>query len=145
MEHQRDDRAVGRLREGWVEFLNPYDWSHVGTLTTDRVELSRDAFARKFLNTYTRVLARLAQGRLGWFAVVEGDRHEDRRTHLHFAVSGTASLTIKQMQAAWSLGQTKILRFDDAKGGLAYLTKHLPDCTDGVIISSFLQQRPERD
>jgi hypothetical protein len=124
-----------RLRRAWTAFLQRYAWDHVGTLTTDRIELSRDAFARRFLNQYTRVLARRAQRPLHWCAVVEGDPIEDRRTHLHFVIGGTADLTIRHMEAAWSLGQSKILLFDDTRGGLAYLTKSLPADSDGLIIS----------
>jgi hypothetical protein len=124
-----------RLRRAWTDFLQRYSWDHVGTLTTDRIELSRDAFARRFLNQYTRVLARRAQRALHWCAVIEGDPTEDRRTHLHFVIGGTADLTIRHMEAAWSLGQSKILLFDDTRGGLAYLTKSLPADSDGLIIS----------
>ena len=137
----QDGQQASRLREAWLEFLQRFEWSHVGTLTTDRVELGRDEFAERFRNRYTRILARRAQRSLHWLAVVEGDRHADRRTHLHFAIGGTARITIRHMEAAWSLGHTKILRFDDALGGLSYLSKSLPDDTDGIIISRRLQPR----
>jgi hypothetical protein len=133
-----------RLRRAWTDFLQRYAWDHVGTLTTDRFELSRDAFARRFLNQYTRVLARRAQRALHWCAVVEGDPIEDCRTHLHFVIGGTADLTIRHMEAAWSLGQSKILLFDDTRGGLAYLTKSLPADSDGLIISRRLQPLTSR-
>ena len=140
--------ALPRLRRAWAEFLNRYSWDHFGTLATDRLELSRDALARRFLNQYTRVLARRAQRALHWCAVVEGDPIEDRRTHLHFVIGGTADLTIRQMEAAWSIGRSKILLFDDTRGGLAYLTKSLPLDSDGLIISRRLQllaARPPAD
>jgi len=128
-----------RLRRAWTEFLERYEWNHVGTLTTDRIELSQRAFQRRFLDQYTRVLARRAQRALHWCAVVEGDPIKDRRTHLHFVIGGTAGLTIRHMEAAWSLGQSKILLFDDTRGGLAYLTKSLPVDSDGLIISRRLR------
>lgn len=128
-----------RLRRAWTEFLQRYEWNHVGTLTTEQIELSCDAFTRQFLNRYTRVLARRAQHALHWCAVVEGDLIEDRRTHLHFVIGGTADLTIRQMEAAWPMGRSKILLFDDTLGGLAYLTKSLPLDSDGLIISRRLQ------
>ena len=137
MDHNND--ATQRLWLGWTEFLQRYEWDHIGTLTTDRVELSRDAFARRFVNQYTRVLARRAQRALHWCAVVEGDPIEDRRTHLHFVIGGTADLTIRHMEAAWSLGQTKILLFDDTREGISYLTKSLPLDSDGLIISRHLK------
>jgi hypothetical protein len=131
--------SAPRLWRAWTEFLHRYAWDHVGTLTTDRIELSRDAFARRFLNQYTRVLARRAQRALHWCAVVEGDPREDRRTHLHFVIGGTADLTIRHMEEAWSIGRSKILLFDDSRGGLAYLTKSLPVDGDSLILSRRLQ------
>lgn len=133
-----------RLREGWLQFLQRYEWSHLGTLTTDHVELSRDGFERQFLHRFTRILARRAQRPLHWFAVIEGDPHADRRTHLHFVIGGTSQVSIKQMEAAWSLGQSKILRFDETRGGLRYLTKTIREGTDAVLISRRLEHRQPR-
>jgi hypothetical protein len=48
MDHSSD--SPPRLRQAWTDFLRRYAWDHFGTLTTDRIELSRDAFARRFLN-----------------------------------------------------------------------------------------------
>ncbi len=128
-----------RLLRAWKDFLQRYAWDHVGTLTTDRIELSRDAFTKRFVNQYIRVLARRAQRALHWCAVVEGDPIEDRRSHLHFVIGGTADLTVRHLEAAWSIGQSKILLFDDTRGGIAYLTKSLPVDSDALIISRHLK------
>ena len=94
------DPAPTRLPDAWVEHLQRFEWSHIGVLTTKHVELSQDGFKRKFLDVYVRVLTRRAQRPLHWFAVIEGDPYQDRRTHLHFSIGGTSALTVKQMEGA---------------------------------------------
>ena len=114
--------ARGRLRRAWTEHLGQYEWSHFATLTT-RFPMTAVQLRREFEYGYVRRLARIAQGAVPWFCVVE---HGATGTaHVHALLACTETLGIEQMRAAWRLGFTHVEAYDWRRGAAFYLTKEL--------------------
>lgn len=121
----RSERAGdgGALRRAWADHLTRYQWSHFVTLTT-RLTMTPDQLRREFVSGYVRRLARVAQGPVPWFYVVERGAG---MPHLHALLGGTEDLSLEEVRRAWRLGFTDAERYDAGRGAAYYLTKELVD------------------
>lgn len=125
------------LKRAWAHFLERRAWNHVATLTT-RHERSSAVLVRTFENTFLRTLARMAQRRIRWFAVVEGGFDDDSRTHIHALLSGTELLRTKQIESAWPFGFTRITSYSQSEGIELYVSKSLAKATESWRMSRSL-------
>lgn len=125
--------ANGTLRSAFVELLAPYAWSHVATATS-RYDEGVEKLFREFRNGFVRRLTKMAQGAIPFFVVAE--RTHAEHAHLHAVIAGSESLQIKQIEAAWKYGFTRIERFDPDRGALPYLAKGISRDNDDFDLSA---------
>ena len=126
----RSERAgEGRaLRQAWADHLTRYEWSHFVTLTS-RLSMTPDHLRREFVSGYVRRLARMAQGPVPWFYVVE---RSAGMPHLHALLARTDDLSLEEIRRAWKLGFTDAERYDARRGAAYYLTKEMVDAETGA-------------
>lgn len=91
------------------------------TLTT-RLAMTPDQLRREFVSGYVRRLARMAQGPVPWFYIVERGAG---MPHLHALLGGAEDLSLEEVRRAWRLGFTDAERYDHRRGAAFYLTKEL--------------------
>lgn len=108
--------------------MSQYHWSHFATLTT-RCPTSAARLRQEFEHGYVRRLARMAQGPVPWFCVVE--HGSTGAAHVHALLARTEPLAIEQLRGAWKLGFTHVEAYDWRRGAAFYLTKEL-DAGDGA-------------
>jgi hypothetical protein len=125
------------LRDALRVWIGGFLWNHVATLTT-KDPRSRAHLLRDFQRRFVRKLERAAQGYVAWFVVIE--ESAPRHWHLHVALAGTASLTIKMMQKAWRLGFTRITLLENPPAAIGYLVKELQRFPENFDISPRLFQ-----
>lgn len=122
-----------RLREGFVSFLSPYEWTHVITATS-RFEVSVTALFGEFRRGFIRRLARMAQTRVPYFVAAESTH--SGRYHLHAVVGGISGLCLDQIQGAWGSGFSRIEAYDPDRGALPYLVKGISEHIDDFDLSA---------
>ncbi len=127
------------LRHGWTQYLDNFEWDHIATLTS-RYEVSSTKLAKVFDDKFIRGLAKVAQTRVMWFATTEGGHDDQSRSHLHCALAGTSSLTIRRIESAWPLGFTRVTRYA-GRPMLQYLVKSLDKNPDGWRSSRLLPSK----
>ena len=116
-----------QLTEAWEEFLGWFEWHHAITLTT-RWAYSRYALSKEMQHGFARRLAKMTQGKVGWFYSME-DR-VGGYPHLHALLGGTSHLTTTQVQRAWKSGMSRVrvLRAEsltDSSAAVRYAVKHI--------------------
>ena len=118
----------GTLRRAWADHLTRYEWSHFVTLTT-RLAMTPEQLRREFVSSFVRRLARMAQGPVPWFYVVE---RSAGMPHLHALLAGADDLSLEDVRRAWKHGFTDAERYDSKRGAAYYLTKEMarPGSTD---------------
>lgn len=112
---------AGTLRQAWAYYLTRYEWSHFVTLTT-RLATTPEQLRREFVSGYVRRLARIAQGPVPWFYVVE---RSAGMPHLHALLAGAGDLPLEEVRRAWKHGFTDAERYDSRRGAAFYLTKEM--------------------
>lgn len=116
-----------RLRRDWAEHLAGFEWAHFATLTT-RLPATPLQLRDEFERGYVRRLARMAQGPVPWFHVIE--RGAAGIAHVHVLLAGTEALRLDQLRWAWKLGMTDVERYDAGRGAAYYLTKSIPSVAE---------------
>lgn len=125
--------ALRSFRDAYGAFLHAYRWDHFVALTYKWAVPPAEA-ARDFRDGFVRRLAFDAGHPLAWFYALERDAAGDR-VHVHALVARTAALTSDQVERAWRAGNTRVRRYDPARGGARYVVKSILPGSDDYDIS----------
>ena len=115
----RHERAA--TRAAWGEWLESLPWNHFATLTF-KYDTSSDAAVREF-NRWVRRLEQRAQGRLGYFRVIEAG--SGRLLYLHVLIGGTQGLGVSSVKASWQNGMSEVVVYKPHGGATRYVCKGL--------------------
>ena len=113
-----------KYRQGWVDHLTQYAWSHSIDLTT-RFSYSPEAIYREF-ERFLRRLSRATQGPIRAFLALE--LTTTGHLHAHALLGWTEALKTAQIQRAWRSGfsRPRITAFEDAREAAQYVVKWAP-------------------
>ncbi len=118
-ETELNENVLGKM----VKTLSPYDWTHIGMLTTKNhhkpINLE-GAFSK-----WIRRLENLNQKRVNHLFNIE--RTEAGTPHIHFLLGNVSdALSEKEMERHWGRGIADIEQYDRSEGGLFYTLKEFP-------------------
>ena len=113
------------LRQALGEWIEGRAWDHYATLTTAK-PVTRSRLFTMFRNRFVRKLEQLAQRRIDWLLVVEGDSAR-KHIHLHALLYSTARLRVPDIQHRWGLGRSRVEIYRPFGGAAPYMAKDLPE------------------
>ena len=116
-----------RVRKGWSEYLELFDWEQFITLTTDPSKFrgsSNDALSRE-VHRFCGELARLSRFPVGWAYAVEGGG--GRSLHAHVLTMKAGVQARRAAILGWQArnGITRRREIDDVRAAVAYLCKSI--------------------
>jgi hypothetical protein len=133
-----------RVRDGWGEFLNGFEWEQFVTLTTDPMRFrhpSNDRLSRE-VHRFCDDLARLSRFHVGWTYAVEGGG--GRSLHAHVLTMKATKPAHRAALLGWQArnGTTHRREIDDIRAAVGYLCKSIGPNGEVVFSDSLLCYRP---
>jgi hypothetical protein len=126
-------REAAANRATWAHYLARFGWTHFATLSFAREARPPEA-RRMFEDGFIRRLARVAQGPISYFAVVEGGVH-GRRCHIHALLSGLTNTPAAELRGSWRHGNADIRIYDPRRGATSYVVKSIASDPESYFVS----------